>query len=241
MGLAPTTASPRLSYLLVNTDFLNSAQHTHSYFPPELQSNHCIMSFSKNEILQLWRWRWLWNHLPGEERVKLKPRDAEKHTSSSESWKHFFNCILLNFLFRGWSEGGPCWQRLNELTFTFQHFGTQKPAAALHINAARGQQAQPPRVALRTDSIFPNKQAHKYIPILNLIQLKSVPSKRFNSPARLFCLTCGSTSSPSPLSLMGTWLQILRRSQLSRVPIFTLLSPGNSGNSSRGENFKNGE
>ena len=48
VGLAPTTASPRISHLLVNTDFLNSAQHTRGYFPLELQNNNCITSFSKN-------------------------------------------------------------------------------------------------------------------------------------------------------------------------------------------------
>lgn len=98
--------------------------------------------------------------------------------------------------------------------------GCRSLLLALHINTTHGQQAQPPRMALRTDPIFLKKQAQKYVSILHLIQLKSVPLNQFNSPAHLFCLTCGTTSSLSPLSLMGTWLQILHHYFLLRVPVF---------------------
>lgn len=73
------------------------------------------------------------------------------------------------------------------------------------ISTPCGRPAQPPRVPFRADSSFSNKQAHKYISILNLIQVKSVPSKPFKSPVRLFCSTYGQHLQPKPLSLLGTW------------------------------------
>lgn len=100
---------------------------------------------------------------------------------------------------------------------------------------------QPPRGALATDHIFPNKQAHKCIPVLNHIQLKSDPLNQFNSPACLVYLACGNTARLRlPRPTMGLWLEILHYSCLPRIPIFQTkgnFNIGNSGNSSWGKKF----
>jgi len=93
----------------------------------------------------------------------------------------------------------------------------QQPAAGTVHQLRAWAAGAAPRVAFRTNSIFPNKQAHKYLSILNLTELQAVPSDQFNSPAHPSCLTCCSTSSLSPLSLMGTCLEILHRYHLSQT------------------------
>lgn len=57
------------------------------------------------------------------------------------------------------------------------------------------------------------------MPALKWIRLQSVPSNPFSSPAGLLCLTCGSASGLSLLSLTGPRLEIRHRCRLSRVPI----------------------
>lgn len=141
--------------------------------------------------------------------------------SSSEPWKHFFKCILLNFLFRGWSEGGPGWQRLNELTFTPQHSGTQTPAAGTAYQHGAWAAGAAPQGWLREPiPSFPTNKHTNIYPFWIWFNLNQCHRTRLILPLASSALPVAAPPAPAPSSLTGTWLEILRPYRLPRLPVF---------------------